>query len=123
MLENKRQALIIDDDIDICWMLSEVLKSKNFEVVTVNLLQEAEDTTKEFSPEIIVLDNKLPDGYGKDFLPKLRIKFPFSKIIFISGHEDVIDEVEGSGIADSLTKPFTLGMFRSSVEKLIQTDV
>jgi DNA-binding response OmpR family regulator len=123
MQKKKRQALIIDDDLDICWMLSEVLKSKDFEVITVNLLQEANDVIREFSPEIIILDNKLPDGLGKEFLPEIRKKCPLSKILFISGLEDVIDQMEGSGIADSLIKPFTLGMFRSSIEKLVQTNI
>jgi CheY-like chemotaxis protein len=120
-MQNERQALIIDDDPDICWMLSEILKNKNFEVRTTSLIIDAKNVLKNFNPLLIILDNKLPDGRGKDFITFLTGTLPGAKIIFISAHEEVLEEMEHSGIATSLVKPFSIGKFRSAIEKLETT--
>jgi two-component system, OmpR family, response regulator len=121
MNEEEIKALIVDDDIDICWMLSEILKIKGIHVQHVSSLNEAKDVLKTFDPFLILLDNKLPDGSGVDFISYLHVEHPASKIIFITGYEEVpdIDPVANSSIIDIIYKPFTISKFRSVIDKAI----
>ena len=62
------KVLIIDDETDICYLLSTLLKQKNLETEYVNTLSDAALALKKDTPEIIFLDNHLPDGLGMNFI-------------------------------------------------------
>lgn len=113
-------ALIIDDDTDLCSMLSEVLKGRKIAVTVANTLFEAKLAIKQENPSIIILDNTLPDGNGIEFTGYLKIKCPDSKIIFITGDYEIgNEETAAKGISKIIRKPFTLDKLRAILD-LIQ---
>jgi CheY-like chemotaxis protein len=57
-----RKILIIDDEGDTCFLLSNILKGQNVEIEQVNTLSQAEVFIREEEPSLLFLDNKLPDG-------------------------------------------------------------
>ena len=63
----------------------------------------------ELNPDIITMDNILPDMLGVDIIKELRKEELESKIIMISavGQDNIIDECKKSGANDYLVKPFT----------------
>jgi two-component system, OmpR family, response regulator len=121
MNEEEIKALIIDDDIDICWMLSEILRIKGIQVQHVSSLHGAKDILKTYDPFLILLDNKLPDGSGADFISYLYEGHPASKVIFITGYDEVtdLDPRANSSIIDIIYKPFTISKFRSVIDKAL----
>lgn len=113
-------ALIIDDEIDICYLLSGVLRNKNIQSVYVNSLHEAKKALEVKAPEIIFLDNHLPDGMGVDFIAYLKKNYPASKVIMITAYDTPADRrkalVEGADLF--IAKPFSRDIIYKSVDEL-----
>ncbi len=103
------KALIIDDEIDICYLLSRVLKNKDIEAYYVNTLAEAHPVLKTQQPDIIFLDNHLPDGMGVDFVDQIKRLNPNSKIVLITAYDTAADRKRAAmeGIDLFIAKPFT----------------
>ncbi len=59
-----KKILIIDDEIDLCILLKNFLIHKHFEVETSHKLGDGINQAKSFCPDIIFLDNNLPDSQG-----------------------------------------------------------
>jgi len=58
------KVLIIDDEKDLCLLIKTYLSRKNCEVHTAYTLAEGLNQVNEFLPDILFLDNNLPDGLG-----------------------------------------------------------
>ena len=80
-------VMIVEDEKDLCLMLSYILKKQNFFPSCVNSLKEAVHQIKKFKPEILFLDNHLPDGSGSDFIGQLKKLCPLTKIIMMTAHD------------------------------------
>ena len=78
------QVLIVDDEIDICFLLSGIIKKKNLKTFYVSNLRDAAFEIEEKNPAILFIDNHLPDGYGVNFIPKIKLTHPETKIVMIT---------------------------------------
>ena len=114
------KALIIDDETDICYLLSRLLKIKNLDTAFVNSLSEADKALKSEHPEIIFLDNHLPDGLGINYIPYIKKNYPHSKIIMITAHDSGDDRAKAlaNGADYFIGKPFTSEIIYNTVDKL-----
>ena len=112
------KALIIDDETDICYLLSRLLKQKNYETSFVNTLTAANDALKAEHPEIIFLDNHLPDGLGLNYLLYIKENYPKSKIVMITAHDSVDDREKAmnNGADFFIGKPFTSDIIYEAVD-------
>jgi DNA-binding response OmpR family regulator len=107
--ENKSiGALIIDDDVDICFLLTLILKNKNIQSVYVNSLTEARNVFSKYTPSVIFLDNHLPDGIGIEFIPTIRKTYPKTRILMITAHNSESNKKKAvsSGAEFFIGKPF-----------------
>jgi DNA-binding response OmpR family regulator len=106
---NPREArvLLVDDDRELCQMLSEYLEAEHFEVASVHDGADAlaELQTKEF--EILILDVMLPSVSGFDVLRKLGASYR-TPILMLTARGDDVDRIVGLelGADDYLSKPF-----------------
>lgn len=103
-------ALIIDDETDICYLLSSILKHRNVKASFAGSLSEADNLLRENSPPpLIFLDNHLPDGRGIDYISTLKKKFPSTKIVMITAHDTLSDrqKAQQEGADFFIGKPFT----------------
>ena len=64
----EKKVLIIEDEGDMCLLLNLILDGEDFELDHVQTLLAADEYLQKESPAIIILDNKLPDGFGIDFI-------------------------------------------------------
>lgn len=115
------KVLIIDDETDICYLLSTLLKQKNLEADYVNTLTDAASILKEKTPEIIFLDNHLPDGLGVNFIEYIKSNYPGVKIVMITAHDNVDDRQRAlnEGADFFIGKPFTRDVIYQTVEQLM----
>lgn len=115
------KALIIDDEIDICYLLSSIIRSKNLEVSYVNSLAEATKVLGTIQPEMIFLDNHLPDGLGVDFIKQIKSTNPGTKIVMITAYDNYSERTKAfnNGADVFITKPFTREIIHQTVDKLI----
>ena len=74
-----KKVLIIEDEGDMCLLLNILLNGKEFELDHVKDLLSAEEYLQKEQPAVVILDNKLPDGFGVDFITYLKSKYPPDK--------------------------------------------
>jgi DNA-binding NtrC family response regulator len=115
------KALIIDDEIDICYLLSNILKHKNLQPDYVNSLSEATAALLKEVPQIIFLDNHLPDGRGMDYISQIKKKYPSIKVIMITAHDNAEDRTRAmkEGADSFIGKPFTRDIIYKAIDQVI----
>jgi len=109
-MENANEKiLIIDDELDICILLSSVLKSLGYKTDYAGSVSQGIEKAIESKPNILFLDINLPDGKGFDLIPVINEKKIKPKIILISANEkDEYKELASkNGVTHFLGKPFS----------------
>jgi two-component system, OmpR family, response regulator len=114
------KVLIVEDEGDMCLLLNIILNGDEMELDHVKNLQSAAEYLENEQPAVVILDNKLPDGYGVDFISYIKNKFPSIRIIMISGFDDSAKDVAMENGADVyLTKPFNKTQLYEAIQKLL----
>lgn len=115
------KALIIDDEIDICYLLSGLLKNKQIETGYATSLAGAKEALEKHKPEIIFLDNRLPDGRGVDFAKYIKKCNPGAKVAMITAYDTLADRslAMASGIDFFVGKPFTRDKIYETVAEML----
>lgn len=104
----------------MCLLLNIILVSKAMELDHVKTLSAARDYLSESKPDVILLDNKLPDGFGVDFISFIKKNYPSIKVIMISGFDPSVSDVALEAGADTfLEKPFSKEKLYQSIENLL----
>ena len=115
-----KKVLIIEDEGDMCLLLNILLNGKEMELEHVKNLSTAQQYLSENQPAVVILDNKLPDGFGVDFISHIKANYPAIKIIMISGYDASAEDVALENGADIfLQKPFTKDQLYQSIKKLM----
>ena len=116
----KNKILIVEDEGDLCFLLELILTDGKTSIDRVKNLKEAKEFLQTEQPNLIVLDNRLPDGLGLDFLPFIKSNYPAVRIIMISGKDGAVKDLAlENGANIFLTKPFTKDKLYSSVTALL----
>lgn len=118
--QDSKTVLIIEDEAEMCFLLELLLNEKETRIEHVKSLKAAKEFLYNEKPALILLDNRLPDGYGMEFLTYLKMNYPDIKIIMISG---VDREAEDAAIANGadifMNKPFTRDQLRANIHSLV----
>lgn len=104
-MTNKRKILIVDDEPDLCLLLKSYFIKKNYEVVSASTLQEGIAQMKAFLPDILFLDNNLPDGIGWSKVESFLQVNPALRLFLMSGYPPTPD-IPGLSY-QVLTKPIS----------------
>ena len=67
-----KKVLIVEDEGDMCLLLNIILNDTDLELDHVQSLLAADEYLQKELPSVIILDNKLPDGFGVDFITYLK---------------------------------------------------
>ncbi len=115
------RALIVEDDTDICYLLTGILKQKKMASTFVNTLADAMKSLENNIPDILILDNHLPDGLGVEFISFLKENYPTTGIIMITAHDTGPDQLNAlnKGADYFLGKPFTRTAMAATLEKFV----
>jgi len=99
-------VLLVDDDKELCTLLTDYLTQEDFQVTSVNDGAEALALIKNKQPDVVVLDVVLPVYSGFELLGKIR-EFSQVPIIMLTGKSDSVDRIVGldMGADDYLPKP------------------
>lgn len=116
------KALIIDDEMDICFLLGKMLEKKSVDSQYANSLVDAASLLKYSAPDIVFLDNHLSDGRGLDFVGYIKDHNPLAKIIMISAYDNISDRKSAKkiGVDDFIGKPFSLDSIETALATLGQ---
>ncbi len=115
-----KKVLIIEDEGDMCLLLNIMLTGKEMELDHVKSLASAEEYLQKEQPPVVILDNKLPDGFGIDFIGFIKTASPSTRIIMISGFDGSAKDVALHNGADIfLEKPFTRNQLYDAIVQLM----
>ena len=119
--EKLKKVLIIEDEGDMCLLLNIMLNGKEMELDHVKNLEGAGEYLEREQPAVVILDNKLPDGFGIDYISFIKKNYPNICIIMISGYDGSAKDVALENGADIfLEKPFTKAQLFDSLTELLQ---
>ena len=105
-----KKVLIVDDSLYMRTVIKDALEEGGYEIAGQAANgEEAIDLAFELQPDIITLDNILPDMIGTDILKVYKEEGLKSKVIMISavGQDSVINEGLRLGAKAYIVKPFT----------------
>lgn len=115
-MEEQRNLLIVDDEEDVCLLLKRSFRREFKTVETAHLLQEALQMAERLRPDILLLDNNLPDGLGLEFVKKFKSINPEMYVILFSAM-DLQHEAIVAGADVFLGKPLNLGKIREVMRR------
>jgi excisionase family DNA binding protein len=120
----KKRVLIVDDDEAIVEMFVELLeRDGRFEVRTARSGYDAGLVTRDFRPDVMILDFKLPDVNGNIVCQTVKSnpEFEHMRIIIISGVADP-DEVQmllNAGADEFIKKPFQIDQVINRISEMV----
>ena len=100
--------LIVDDNKDLCDILSDNLVGVGYGVRTLQCGERVLDEVEKHTPDLILLDMQLPDTDGLTLLKQLKPHEKNFVVMILTGHGDIKTSVKAIkfGASDYLTKPF-----------------
>lgn len=116
-MKNSGKALVVEDDLDMCELLQELLEMEGY---TVEIEHEGQAgfrraTTGSF--KLLVVDINLPGWNGVDMLNSLALVGTTPKVVVVTGGvaAKITAQLNHSLVAGVLQKPFDLEEFRGLV--------
>lgn len=119
-MKNNR-ILIIDDEMDICWLLSALLKKEGQSTNFANSLEEGKQKIVETNPHIIFLDLNLPDGVGYSIIPYIQKKSPNTTVVIISAYDSQKERDYASsefGVSHFIGKPLNKELILKTINTI-----
>ena len=113
-----KPILVVEDQGEMRLILDMVLQERKFRLDYAHTLLAADEYLQHHTPSVVILDNKLPDGFGVDFISYIKKKYPSIKIIMISGFSSARDVALANGADIFFEKPFPLDEFYDAIDRL-----
>ena len=112
-------VLVVDDEETARMVVSEFLRTKGYEVLQAGTLAEARQILSQDGTDIIILDVRLPDGYGPHLLTETASLPRRPQVIIVTAHGEVSMAVEAmkNGAQDFMEKPLDLLELEKSVRR------
>jgi len=114
------RIFIIEDDLDTCDNLRDILELDQHTVFFANTAQEAFKSHELTTALVVLLDWKLSDATALELLPRLSSMAPKADVVIITGHGDFDQAVTAlrEGAVDYLLKPINAQALRGSLQRL-----
>jgi two-component system response regulator AtoC len=116
-LTQRKKMLIVEDEALFARAVLKRMQKAGFECEHAETLQDGRAIAKQFLPDLVLLDMRLPDGNGMDLLPELVVNG--ITVIVMTAHGEVSDAVNAIklGANDYLKKPIDLEELLLIVQK------
>lgn len=116
------ELLLIDDDQELCELLTSWLSQEGFQVRACHDGLSARKALADSAPAAVVLDVMLPDGSGLELLKQLRNDHPELPVLMLSARGEPLDRILGLelGADDYLAKPFNPDELMARVKAVLR---
>lgn len=121
--KKKRTMLIIDDDRAFCSTVISCLATERFEIDAAHSGAEGLKVCSRKKIDVVLLDQRLPDGEGHSFCQAIMEQNDRTKIIFITAYPSFEGAVKAikAGAHDYLSKPFELEQLSMEIDQAFRT--
>jgi DNA-binding NtrC family response regulator len=115
--------LVVDDEHLIRWSLEQQLRREGHSILLAETGADALRIAQAETPDLVLLDMRLPDADGLAILERLRAGDPESLVIMITAHGGVESAVRAMklGAHDYIIKPFDMEELKLTVKKALET--
>ncbi|WP_342330036.1 response regulator [Pedobacter sp. FW305-3-2-15-E-R2A2] len=116
---NSKKVFVFDDNADILELCTIILEDAGFEIKTSSTSNQIVDQVMAYMPDIIFMDNWLPDVGGIDATRELK-GHPTLKgipVIYFTANNDVKSLAEQAGADGYLSKPFDIQELENIINK------
>ena len=116
--------LIVDDDLRIPIMLTELLKTEGYRCVSVANGIHALEWLKQDVFDVIITDLRMPEMDGMELLRNVKTRKPSIPVIMITAYASDLTAIEAVklGVFDYLAKPFKVKELIASIERALAAD-
>ena len=117
-------VLIIDDDSDLCEVVTEFLVSDGHQVTHATKLDDIYDQLSHSNPEVVLLDVRMPEINGLELLPQVKAYLPSARVIIVTAVDDyrIEDLFFEFGADGYLHKPFRGQAIQAAVRKALDQE-
>jgi DNA-binding NtrC family response regulator len=121
MTNSPARILVVDDEKLIRWSVGERLQRGGYEVLSAESGEEALEVLAAQSPDLILLDVRLPGIDGLATLQRALAQAPELAVLMMSAHStvDIAVEAMKHGAIDFLVKPFPFQALDAAVERAL----
>jgi DNA-binding NtrC family response regulator len=123
----KANILVVDDENDVRFVISEVLKENGYNVFGAESVAAVQKAMAGEQPDVVILDVKLGSGKdderaGLDLLPQIKKRWPDTEVIILTGQGTVEMAMEAGrrGAYTFLSKPFQNGKLLADVQNAVE---
>lgn len=117
----QKKVLICDDDPDILSICTLVLKRQGFEVITSSHCNNIVPLVEEVKPDVIFMDNWIPDDGGIVASKKIKESEALKHIpiVYFSANNEIKSLAQKAGAEAFLSKPFDLGDLEKVIDSVL----
>lgn len=100
------RILIIDDEPQLRMLMARIIRLEGYEVMEAGDCASGIMALKQFDPDAVLCDVKLPDGNGVDLIEKIKKISPLTEVILLTAYGNIPDGVQAikNGAFDYITK-------------------
>ncbi len=121
-MDKRHKILVVDDDADMCELLSEVLEAEDLSVLTVVDSSEAAKILHREEFDVIITDLQMKGLKGIDLLEEAKRVAPLTPVIIITAFGTIESAIKAikMGAHDYVTKPFRTDTILLTVKKALE---
>jgi DNA-binding response OmpR family regulator len=110
--------LVIDDEVEICGFLKDLLTAEGYTVITASDPQEGLEKVEQLRPDLVLLDLKMPKMNGVEVLRRSKRLHATIPVIIMTGYGTMESAMAAMrlGAFDYITKPFDLPHLKALVK-------
>ena len=111
------KILVVDDEPDFCEALGDFLEAKGYSVAEAYSGDEALAAYRQESPDVVLLDIRMPGKDGTETLHELKALDPEASVIMVTAihEEEIAKQAMAEGAFDYITKPIDPGYLKMAL--------
>lgn len=117
----EKKILVVDDELQIREMLYDLLSRKGYKIITASGGGEAIEIMRQENPDLVLLDIKMPEIDGIETLKKIREFDTKTRIVMLTGMDDVELEKQARliGASGFLRKELDIALITKAVDEVL----
>lgn len=115
----RNRILLVDDDLPLLEILSDLLTDRSMTVLTATSIADAMAIAESHPLDVVLIDIRLGDENGRDLAAQLKILNNDVHIVYMTGYATSIPRIRRHENYDILKKPFTIEDALIAIEKSV----